>query len=134
MEIRRWAVDEAKQVLDDAQKAMDEVTRDADEKIAEYKKTREETEKKLAEAESAAASNAATVASLEENEYVKRYKEMQGRFSKQTSTLNKLFEFEQSRPVGAVSDYKYAGVGSPSPSEAILLGMSSNRYARVNPL
>ena len=35
VEIRRWAVEEAKQVLDDAQKAMDEVTKDADEKIAE---------------------------------------------------------------------------------------------------
>lgn len=73
VEIRRWAVDEAKQVLEDAQKAMDEVTKDADEKIAEYKKTREEAEKKLAEAEANAASTAAVVAGYEENEYVKRY-------------------------------------------------------------
>ena len=73
VEIRRWAVDEAKQVLDDAQKAMDEIAKNADEKIAEYKKTREEVEKKLAEAESAATIATATVARYEENEEVKKY-------------------------------------------------------------
>jgi hypothetical protein len=30
VEIRRWAVDEAKQVLDDAQKAMDNLTEEVD--------------------------------------------------------------------------------------------------------
>lgn len=126
VEIRRWAVDEAKQVLEDAQKAMDEVTRDADEKIAEYKKTREETEKKLAEAQATATSTAAAVSSLEQNEYVKRYKEIEAKkaLAPTGGIFSKLLGIKQTEPRqnGFLSDDMPS-----SPYASILTGLGARQ-------
>jgi len=77
VEIRRWAVEEAKQVLDDAQKAMDDLTTEIDSKIEEYKKTKKEAEAALVEAEAAVVTTSAAVTAFDNDEYVKRYKESQ---------------------------------------------------------
>lgn len=75
VEIRRWAVEEAKQVLDDAQKTMDDLTTEIDSKIEEYKKTKQEAEAALVEAEAAVVTTSAAVTAFDNDEYVKKYKE-----------------------------------------------------------